>query len=149
MAITRRDSVLGLTVRIPARLIGRKQTYTLRVQNPPLLVDTVNVGGGQSAAQTLTVDADKVFSVEYIGVDTLLNTGDRMPFITLRFRDRVENLVDNPTTLSFASSDNAVTGTFPLTQTSLGNYWFDPLKTGQNFRDLGGVLNYIVSLVCK
>ncbi len=28
-------------------------------------------------------------------------------------------------------------------------YWFDPLKTGQNFRDLGGVLNYIVSLVCK
>ena len=128
MAITRRDSVLGLTVRIPARLIGRKQTYTLRVQNPPLLVDTVNVGGGQSAAQTLTVDADKVFSVEYIGVDTLLNTGDRMPFITLRFRDRVENLVDHPTTLSYTNSDNSAQGTFLLTQTSLGNYRADTLR---------------------
>jgi IPT/TIG domain len=128
LTVLTRDSVLGLTVRIPARLIGRRQPYYLRVTNPPLTVDTVNVGGGLSAVQTLTVDADKVFSVEYIGVDTLLNTGDRTPFFTLRFRDRVQNLVDNPTTLYFASSDNAVTGTFPLTQTSLGNYRADTLR---------------------
>jgi hypothetical protein len=128
LLVLARDSVLGLTVRIPDTLITRRQLYYLRVQNPPLVVDTVNVGGGLSAVQTLTVDADRTHSVTYMGLDTLLNTGDRMPFLTLRFRDRVGNLVDNPTTLYFASSDNAVTGTFPLTQTSLGNYRADTLR---------------------
>jgi hypothetical protein len=61
-------------------------------------------------------------------VDTLLNAGDRTPFVTLRFRDRFQNLVDNATTLYYASSDNAVTGIFPLTLISLGTYRADTLR---------------------
>jgi len=130
-----RDSVVGLTLTIPGSLTHTKGVYTLRVSNPalaPTMVppDTLLLGGGLSATQTLTVDAGKPHSVEYLGVDTLLNTGERMPFITLRFRDNVGNLVDNdPVTLNYINLDStAIYGYFPITRLSLGNYRADTLR---------------------
>jgi hypothetical protein len=81
-------------------------------------------------ALPLTVNADAPYSVEYSGVDTLLYAGDRMPFITLRFRDKTGNLVDNdPVTLSYTNLDStAITGYFPVTRLSLGQYRADTLR---------------------
>ena len=130
-----RDSVIGLTVRIPAALTHVRGAYSLRVSNPalaPTMVppDTLALGGGLSVSQTLTVNADVPHSVEYIGLDTLLNTGDRLWFFTLRFRDKTGNLVDNdPVTLTYTNLDSTVvTGYFPITRTSLGTYRADTLR---------------------
>lgn len=132
---TLRDSVIGLTVNVPGALTRTKGAYTLRVSNPaltPTMVppDTLLLGGGLSAAQTLTVNAGSVTSVEYIGLDTLLYAGDRLWFFTLRFRDAVGNLVDNdPVTLNYTNLDStSIYGTFPMTRTSLGNYRADTLR---------------------
>ncbi len=125
---TRRDSVIGLLVRLPDSLTRTMGAYSLRVVNPPLVVDTTSTGGGQSAVQTLTVVNDRVFSATFTGVDTLLNAGDRMPFITVRFRDRNGNLVDNATTISFTNTDASAAGIFTQTRTSLGTYRLDTLS---------------------
>ena len=137
---TLRDSVIGLTVTVPGALTRTKGAYTLRVSNPalqPTMVppDTLLLGGGLSAAQTLTVNSGSATSVEYIGLDTLLYAGDRLWFFTLRFRDAVGNLVDNdPVTLNYTNLDSSstngasITGTFPMTRTSLGNYRADTLR---------------------
>ena len=127
---SQRDGVVGLTVTIPGSFTRVKGAYALRVSNPALAVDTLLLGGGFSAAQTLTVESGKVASVEYLAVDTLLYAGDRMPYFTLRFRDNVGNLVDNdPVTLTYTNLDStSINGTFPITRTSLGQYRADTLR---------------------
>jgi hypothetical protein len=140
VTVTRRDSVLGLTVRILAAQILANGAYTLRVTNPPFLIDTLSLGGGTDT-QALTVQADRIVSVDVAGTDTLLNAGDRSNFITLRFRDRSGNLVNHPAgvpSVSFAAAPDTslplsfrpapAQGSFPVLQTGVGTYRLDTLR---------------------
>jgi hypothetical protein len=138
LTITRRDSVLGLTVRVPDTLISRRGTYSVRVINPFLQLDTTTIGGGLDALP-LTVDAASVASVEFAGVDTLLYANDRLNAFILRFRDKTGNLVDNdPVTLNYSSLPDTtlpdslrpalVRGTLAVTRLSLGTYRSDTLR---------------------
>jgi hypothetical protein len=129
-----------LTVRILAAQILANGAYTLRVTNPPFLIDTLSLGGGADT-QALTVQADRIVSVDVAGTDTLLNAGDRSNFITLRFRDRSGNLVNHPAgvpSVSFAAAPDTslplsfrpapAQGSFPVLQTGVGTYRLDTLR---------------------
>jgi hypothetical protein len=124
---SRRDSVNSVTVPLPANLITAQGSYSVQIINKglqPTMVppDTTVLGGGLDAL-TLTVQHDALAIVEYIGVDTLVNAGGNMPAFTVRFRDRVQNLVDNDGAIVYyASTTGSVASYWSLTRTSLGTY---------------------------
>ena len=89
--------------------------------------DTLTRGGGADALP-LTVQPDAIVAVEYAGLDTLLDAGGTLAAFTVRFRDRVQNLVDNDGAALWYASTTGRTpaAAWALTRASLGAYRTPP-----------------------
>jgi hypothetical protein len=122
LAPSRRDSVIRITIPLPSSRILARGAYSVQVVNRGLALDTTTVGGGADAL-TLTVNPDALHSVHYENLDTLINAGGNLPQFVVRFRDRVQNLVDNDgAVVYYRDTTGALAGYFPLTRLSLGTY---------------------------
>ncbi|MBL7992586.1 MAG: hypothetical protein JNN25_14200, partial [Candidatus Kapabacteria bacterium] len=91
----------------------------------PIGIITANITGDRIFSVTQTTLA----SVQVSGLDTLLNAGERMPYVTLRFRDALGNLADPAAVVvNYTTTDASVTGAFTVTQLSVGTYRTDTLS---------------------